>query len=90
MESSISIIGEKGSIKVAGQYMNDIVHCHIQNFHLPEIPPINPPNDYGTYKGSAANHQYVIENIVDVLLNKTEITTSAQDGLEVVRIINSL
>lgn len=90
MESSISIIGEKGSIKVAGQYMNEIVHCHIHDFELPEIPPINPPNDYGTYKGSAANHQYVIENVVDVILNKANMTTSAEDGLAVVKLITSL
>lgn len=90
MESSISIIGEKGSIKVAGQYMNEIVHCHIQDFELPKMPPINPPNDYGTYKGSAANHQYVIDNVIDVILNNAEMTTPPQDGLEVVKLITSL
>ncbi len=90
MESSISIIGEKGSIKVAGQYMNEIVHCHIKDFELPEMPPINPPNDYGTYKGSAANHQYVIDNVVDVILNNGKMTTPAEDGLNVVKLITSL
>jgi hypothetical protein len=27
----------------------------------------NAANDYGDYKGSAANHQYVIQNVIDVL-----------------------
>ena len=90
MESSLSIIGEKGSIKIAGQYMNEVVHCDIQDYTLPTLKPTNPPNDYGTYKGSAANHQYIIENIVDVLQHGKAITTSANDGLEVVKIINTV
>lgn len=87
MESSISIIGEKGSIKIAGQYMNEVVHCHIKDYKMPILEDTAPPNDYGTYKGSAANHHFVIQNIVDVLLNKKPITTSAEDGLEVVKLI---
>lgn len=90
MESSLSIIGEKGSIKIAGQYMNEVVHCDIQDYTLPTLKPTNPPNDYGTYKGSAANHQYIIENIVDVLQNGKAITTNSEDGLEVVKIINTV
>ena len=90
LESSMTIIGEKGSIKIAGQYMNEVVHCHIQDYTLPELAPTNPPNDYGTYKGSAANHHYVIENIVEVLANDGKMTTSAIDGLEVVKIITAV
>lgn len=90
MESSLSIIGEKGSIKIAGQYMNEVVHCDIKDYTLPTLKPTNPPNDYGTYKGSAANHQYIIENIVDVLQNGKAITTNSEDGLEVVKIINTV
>lgn len=90
MESSMTIIGEKGSIKIAGQYMNEVIHCNIQDYELPELKATNPPNDYGTYKGSAANHQYVFENIIDVLTEDKPITTNAQDGLEVVKIISQV
>lgn len=90
MESSITIIGEKGSVKIGGQYMNEVEYCHIKDYVLPEIVPSNPPNDYGAYKGSAANHHYIIKNVIDTLNGKTSITTNALEGLKVVEIIERI
>lgn len=90
LESSITIIGENGTIKVGGQYMNDVEYCHIKNYTMPELPPSNPPNDYGQYKGSAANHHYVFDNVVDVLKGRASITTNALEGLKVVEIIERI
>ena len=67
MESSISVIGEKGSLKIGGQYMDRIEHCHIKDYERPEIEPSNPPNQYGAFQGSAANHFYVLDNVVKAL-----------------------
>lgn len=90
LESSITIIGSKGSVKVGGQYMDRVEYCHIANYQMPELPPANPPNDYGTYKGSAANHHYVIDNVVNTLSGKTTATTNALEGLKVVEIIERI
>ena len=90
MESSITIVGEKGSVKVGGQYMNEVEYCHIKDYVMPELPASNPPNDYGPYKGSAANHHYVIQNVVDTLKGETTITTNALEGLKVVDIIERI
>lgn len=90
LESSITIIAEKGTVKVGGQYMNDVEYCHIADYVMPEISPSNPPNDYGTYKGSAANHHYIFENVVDVLKGRDSITTNALEGLKVVEIIERI
>ncbi len=90
LESSITIIGEKGTIKVAGQYMNDVVYCHVKDYEMPELAPSNPPNDYGLYKGSAQNHHYVIENVVEKLTDKGTITTNVLEGLKVVDIIERI
>jgi UDP-N-acetyl-2-amino-2-deoxyglucuronate dehydrogenase len=87
LESSITVIAELGSLKVGGQYMNEVEYCHIKDYVMPTLAPANPPNDYGPYKGSAANHHYIYENIVDVLDGKTPITTNALEGLKVVDII---
>ena len=76
LESSITIVGEKGTIKVAGQYMNEVVYCHIKDYDMPELAPSNPPNDYGAYKGSAQNHHLVIQNVVEKLEQKCSITTN--------------
>ncbi|MGV6860926.1 MAG: Gfo/Idh/MocA family protein [Putridiphycobacter sp.] len=90
LESSITIIGSKGSVKVGGQYMNEVEYCHIEDYEMPTLPPSNPPNDYGQYKGSAANHHYVIENVVDTLKGRTTATTNALEGLKVVEIIERI
>ncbi len=89
-ESSIVVIGEKGTVKVSGQYMDQVAYCHIEDYEMPELPPPNPPNDYGDYKGSAANHHYVIQNVIDVLTGKSQISTNALEGMKVVEMIERI
>jgi UDP-N-acetyl-2-amino-2-deoxyglucuronate dehydrogenase len=90
MESSITVVGSKGSFKVGGQYMNEIEYCHIENYEMPTLAATNPPNDYGPFKGSAANHHYVIENVVKTLNGEDTITANALEGLKVVDIIERI
>lgn len=90
LESSLTVIGEKGSIKVGGQYMDKVELCNIEGYEMPILPPSNPANDYGTYKGSANNHGYVFENVIDVLKGRKEITTNALEGMKVVDIIERI
>jgi UDP-N-acetyl-2-amino-2-deoxyglucuronate dehydrogenase len=90
LESSITVVGSKGSVKVGGQYMDKVEYCHIDGYTLPELAPTNPANDYGAYKGSANNHHYVIQNVVDALRGKTSITTNALEGLKVVDMIERI
>lgn len=89
-ETSLTIISEKGTVKVGGQYMNEVKYCNIKDYTMHELPPSNPPNDYGSYKGSAANHHYIFENVVDVLRGHGPITTNAMEGLKVVEIIERI
>lgn len=90
LESSITIIGEKGSVKIGGQYMNEVEICNIDGYEMPNLPETNPPNDYGDYKGSAANHHYVIENVIETLKGRTKATTNALEGLKVVDMIERI
>ena len=90
LESSLTIIGENGSVKVGGQYMNEVEVCNIKDYEMPVLKASNPANDYGHYKGSAANHVYVIQNVVDVLKGRKQITTNALEGLKVVEIIEKI
>jgi predicted dehydrogenase len=90
-ESSVTIIAENGTIKIGGQYMNEVEYCHVKNYKMPVLPPTNPGNDYGTYTGSAQNHHYVIENVLNVLKNKGDkITANASEGYKVVDIIERI
>ncbi|WP_276348710.1 Gfo/Idh/MocA family oxidoreductase [Daejeonella sp. JGW-45] len=90
LESSMTIIGENGAVKIGGQYMDKVEYCHIKDYEMPDLAPTNPGNDYGAYKGSAQNHNYVINNVVDVLKGRAAITTNALEGLKVVDIIERI
>jgi predicted dehydrogenase len=90
LESSMTIIGSNGSVKVGGQYMNEVEYCHIKDYQMPVLEPGSPANDYGAYKGSAANHHFIIANVIDTLKNRTSATTNALEGLKVVEIIERI
>jgi UDP-N-acetyl-2-amino-2-deoxyglucuronate dehydrogenase len=90
LESSITVIAEHGSVKVGGQYMNEVEYCHIKDYVMPTLAAANPPNDYGPYKGSAANHHYIFENIVEVINGKAAITTNALEGMKVIEMIERI
>lgn len=90
MESSMLIVAENGSVKIGGQYMNEVEYCHIKDYTMPELAPTNPGNDYGPYKGSAQNHNFVIRNVVNVLSGAEAITTNVLEGMKVVDIIQRI
>ncbi len=90
LESSLTIVGSKGSVKVGGQYMDQIEVCNIKDYAMPKLAETNPANDYGAYKGSANNHHSVIENVVNTLRGKNKISTNALEGLKVVDIIERI
>lgn len=90
LESSITIIGSNGSVKVGGQYMDKVEYCHIKDYVMPILAETNAANDYGHYKGSANNHNYIFDNVVDTLSGNTTITTNALEGLKVVDIIERI
>jgi predicted dehydrogenase len=90
LESSMTIIGQNGSVKIGGQYMNEVEICNISGYEMPTLKESNPANDYGPYKGSAANHNFVISNVIDTLKGRTSPTTNALEGLKVVDIIERI
>ena len=92
MESSMLIVAENGSVKIGGQYMNEVEYCHVKDYEMPHLSPTNPGNDYGPYKGSAQNHNFVIRNVVRVLSgeDKESITTNVLEGMKVVDIIQRI
>jgi predicted dehydrogenase len=92
MESSLLIVAQNGSVKIGGQYMDKVEYCHVKDYTQPNLPPTNPGNDYGAYKGSAQNHHYIIRNVVNVLSGSTSesITTNALEGMKIVDIIQRI
>lgn len=89
MEVSLSIIAEKGSLHIGGEYMNTIGYQLTDGFEL-TIPAAGNANDYGFYKGSMSNHDKVYENLVKALNNDDHPFTSAADGLKTVEAIEKI
>ena len=90
MEGSITIFGALGTVKIGGQYLNTIEYQKLEVAALPNINITAKENNYGLYQGSMSNHDKVIQNVVDVLHHNHPIMTSAEDGREVVRIIEQM
>jgi predicted dehydrogenase len=90
MESSITIIGEKGTVKAGGQYMDRIEYFDVEGMEMPVLGASNPPNQYGSYTGSAANHHLVIDNIVKALRGEAYDIASAAEAAGSVEIIEEV
>lgn len=90
MEGSLTIFGEKGTVKIGGQYLNEMEYQNIDGFKIENLPEGNKANSYGTYQGSMSNHDHVYANLIDVLSNNGSISTSAFEGLKTVEIIDKI
>ncbi len=89
-ESTLTVIGQRGTVKLGGQYMNELRYCHVEGLSVPTLAPSAPPNSYGPYQGSAANHHFVIDNVVDVLQGRAAVATTAAEGRAVVHAIETI
>jgi len=79
-ESTLTIIGEKGTIKIGGQYMNQLQSCNIKGVEYPHIE-----------KSENLDHlKQVYLNALDNIRNKADVMTTSEDGKNVVNIIEDI
>lgn len=90
MEGSLTIFGENGTVKIGGQYLNELEYQNIKDFKIKDLPQGNKANNYGDYVGSMSNHDKIYQNVVEVLTNKGSITTNSFEGLKTVEIIDKI
>lgn len=90
MEGSLIIFGEKGTVKIGGQYLNELEYQQIKDHVITNLPASNKANEYGFYQGSMSNHDKVYLNLVDVINNNAAIAASSTDGLKTVQIIEKI
>jgi UDP-N-acetyl-2-amino-2-deoxyglucuronate dehydrogenase len=86
LESSITIIAEHGTVKVSGQYMERVELCNIKNYEMPaemQLLLANGPTAGG-------NHEYVFQNVVDVLKGRAPMHNTPAEGMKVVDIIERI
>jgi predicted dehydrogenase len=90
MEGSITLFGEKGTIKIGGQYLNTIEYQSIEGQHIDVNEMGNPANDYGFYQGSMSNHDKVYENLLKAIDDSDSQFANAYDGMKTVEIIDMI
>ncbi len=90
MEGSITLFGTKGTVKVGGQYLNNLDYQEWEGEPIGALEEGNPANEYGDYQGSMSNHDKVYSNVVDVLLNGGKIATTGEEGKKVVEMIEQM
>ena len=88
LESSITIIAQNGTVKIGGQYMDEITHCDIKDFDFEPVLPYTQV--FGKFTGNAANHRFVIDNVVNTLKGHDSEHTNLDEGVAVVRIIEEI
>ena len=90
MEGSLTIFGEKGTVKIGGQYLNELEYQNIEGYKIENLATGNTANNYGNYQGSMSNHDKIYENVIKVLTQNASISTSAFEGLKTVEIIDKI
>ena len=90
MEGSLTIFGEKGTVKIGGQYLNELEYQNIKDYKIKNLAKGNKANNYGNYYGSMSNHGAIYDNLIDVLTNGASIATNAFEGLKTVEIIDKI
>ncbi len=90
MEGSLTIFGKKGTVKIGGQYLNELEYQNIENFKIDNLPEGNTANNYGQYQGSMSNHGEVYANVINVLSNNAAMSANGYEGLKTVEIIERI
>ncbi len=88
MEGSLTLFGEKGTVKIGGQYLNEVIYT--SGIHLDVAASVSKANDYGTYTGSMSNHDKVYDNVMGVLKNNATVVTNAKEAMKTVEIIERI
>ncbi len=88
MEGSLTLFGEKGTVKIGGQYLNEVEYTSGISLDVPAFQ--GEANDYGTYTGSMSNHDKVYDNVMDVLNNNAPVMTNGREAMKTVEIIEKI
>ncbi len=90
-EGSLTVIAEKGLVKIGGKYLNEIEHWDVEDYPQPtDVAMDDAPNDYGTYQGSSSNHDKLINDLVHQLVESREGVVEGEEGLKTIRAIERI
>jgi UDP-N-acetyl-2-amino-2-deoxyglucuronate dehydrogenase len=88
IESSLSIIGTKGNVKVGGQYMEKLELINLDSsFEIPVFEDVTKANNYQYYQGSADKHDVFLKAVINSLKNDLPPEIGLADELHVIHFI---
>lgn len=90
MEGSISLFGEKGTLKIGGQYLNELDYFQVEGKEVPVLAASRPANDYGFYQGSMSNHEKVYEQLLEAINNRQHSLVEATEALKTVEMVERI
>ena len=90
-KGSITLIGERGTVRIGGEYLNRIEYWSVSG-HLPpaEIFSDPPPNRYEYYEGTSSNHDKVIRDVVRDLVDGRHRLVDGKEAAATVRAIERI
>jgi predicted dehydrogenase len=90
MEGSVLLFGEKGTVKIGGQYLNELEYFSVEGMVKPDLPKGNPSNQYGFYQGSMSNHDKVYEMLVKAVNDPSFSFITTGETLKTIEIIEKI
>lgn len=89
-EGSLTVVAEKGTVKIGGEYLNTIAYQSLESGPLLVSDTTIAPNQYGTYQGTMSNHGMVYANLVAALQGRETYYATAEEALKTVEIIERI
>ncbi len=89
LESSITVLGSRGMVQIAGQYLNEVRHWAMED---PLPPPTETvrPNHYGHYQGSGAFHAEFYEHFLRSLRGREHALAPVEDAAALILMIEQI
>ncbi|EZP75149.1 oxidoreductase [Parageobacillus genomosp. 1] len=88
LEESISIFGEKGSVKIGGTTANFIEHCQIEGITAAEVDQIVQKIKEDPY--GKPGHQCIIEDMITAIQEDRDPIVSGEDGKRALKLVLAL
>lgn len=90
MEGSLTLFGEKGTVKIGGQYLNELEYFSVRGIDPPLLQKGNPANEYGFYTGSMSNHDKVYEHLVKAIADPAYLFIDPNETKKTIDIIEKI
>jgi UDP-N-acetyl-2-amino-2-deoxyglucuronate dehydrogenase len=88
VESTLTILGEKGSIKLMGPYMDQLVFAHWEGNDAPPVCEVNPL--VHPTQNVQDNHRLFYQHVAYSLQQNLSPTIELKDGVEIIKLANKM